>query len=97
MLRNDWFLNVDCSAIAALLLFAADASADSPLVQLNAFPPDVNLTTAKDRQLVVVQAVQADGITRDVSKEATFTFANPGVVPSRGEQHFIPRPTDRQN
>jgi len=53
--------------------------AESPLVQLNVYPPDVTLTTSKDRQLVIVQAVQADGITRDVSKEASFTLGNPAL------------------
>jgi len=55
------------------------AMAESPLVQLNVYPPDVTLTTSKDRQLVIVQAVQADGITRDVSKEASFTLGNPAL------------------
>ena len=63
----------------ALIGSGAVAMAESPLVQLNVFPPDITLTTSKDRQLVVVQAVHADGITRDVGKEATFTLANPAL------------------
>ena len=31
------------------------------------FPPEINLTTARDRQSIVVQATYADGITRDVT------------------------------
>ena len=34
-------------------------------------PPTINLTTARDRQSIVVQATYADGITRDVTAEAT--------------------------
>ncbi len=60
------------------------AWADSPLVQLNVYPSDINLTTAKDRQLIVVQAVHADGITRDVSKQASFTLANPAICRREG-------------
>lgn len=74
---------------AAIALFTgADAWADSALVQLNVFPPEVNLTTSRDRQLVVVQAVQADGITRDVSKEATYTLANPALCRREGTTFF---------
>ena len=68
--------------------FGAVASADSSLVQLNVYPPDVNLTTSKDRQRVVVQAVQADGITRDVGKEATFTLANPALCRRDGTTFY---------
>ena len=68
--------------------FGAVASADSSLVQLNVYPPDVNLTTSRDRQRVVVQAVQADGITRDVGKEATFTLANPDLCRRDGTTFY---------
>ncbi len=64
------------------------ASAQSPLVQLNVYPSDINLTTNKDRQLVVVQAVHADGITRDVSKEAAMTIANPAICRRDGTTFY---------
>lgn len=50
------------------------------VVSLRVFPQGVNLLTAKDRQIVVVQAVYSDGLTRDVSKQATWTLANPALV-----------------
>ncbi len=65
--------------LAMMGAFSAAAMAESPLVQLNVYPADINLTTSSDRQLVIVQAVQADGITRDVSKEASFTLTNPAL------------------
>ena len=37
------------------------------ITKLDVFPPAVNLTSARDRQAVVVQATYADGITRDVT------------------------------
>ena len=67
---------------------ASAAIAESPLTQLNVYPADVNLTTNKDRQLVVVQAVHADGITRDVSKQATFTLANPAICRRDGTTFY---------
>ncbi len=64
--------------------FGAVALAESPLVQLNVYPSDVNLTTSQDRQRVVIQAVQADGITRDVSKDASFILADPALCRREG-------------
>lgn len=75
-------------AMGISLVLAADALAESPLVHLNAFPPEINLTTAKDRQLVVVQVVQADGVSRDVSKEARFTLANPALCRREGTTFY---------
>ena len=45
--------------------------------RLEVFPPEVNLTTARDRQSLVVQATYADGITRDVTAEATLDPGRP--------------------
>lgn len=75
-------------AVCGAVLLDASAWADSPLVQLNVYPPEVNLTTSRDRQLVVVQAVQQDGITRDVSKEATFTLTNPALCRREGTTFY---------
>jgi Protein of unknown function (DUF1549)/Protein of unknown function (DUF1553) len=66
-----------------LILFcqAAVASAQSAaLSKLEVFPPDLNLTTARDRQSFVVQATTSEGITRDVTAEAKLTIANPSLV-----------------
>src|SRR5206468_4365287 len=52
---------------AITLLFAVPALA-APTVQV--FPDTVNLETSRDRQSVVVQLVQDDGITRDVTADA---------------------------
>ena len=70
------------------LLIGGVALADSPLVQLNVYPADLNLTTSRDRQSVVVQVVQADGITRDVANEATYTLANPALCRRDGATFF---------
>ena len=49
-------------------------TAPSPL---SVFPPDVNLGTSRDRQAVIVQLLEADGITRDVTAEAKLTLEAP--------------------
>jgi hypothetical protein len=46
------------------------------LTNLEVFPPAIQLTTARDRQSIVVQATFDDGITRDVTKEAALQLAN---------------------
>src|SRR5262245_25418438 len=63
------------------LLAAVGARAQEPTpTALEVSPPQVNLLTARARQLVVVQATYADGVTRDVSAKARITLANPALV-----------------
>jgi hypothetical protein len=70
-------INVSRAAVfIAIVCVGTVKATDSPIVQLHVYPPDINLTTKNDRQSIVVQAVQADGITRDVSREAILTLAN---------------------
>ncbi|MDR3621141.1 MAG: DUF1549 and DUF1553 domain-containing protein, partial [Paludisphaera borealis] len=59
------------------------------LTQIQVFPDVIHLTTARDRQSIVVQASYADGITRDVTREAKLTPANPAVL-RRDEDTFYP-------
>ena len=63
----------------ALLIAAATqvAAADAPKpAKLNVYPGDVQLTTVRDRQSLIVQAEFPDGITRDVTAEAKFAISN---------------------
>lgn len=56
-----------------------EASAEESVViaeSINVYPPDINLTTVRDRQSVIVQAVYASGITEDVTDKATYTLAD---------------------
>ena len=50
------------------------------LTGLDVFPPAIQLTTARDRQSIVVQATYDDGITRDVTKQAVLQLADPKLV-----------------
>jgi hypothetical protein len=68
-------------ALLALVAIPGAALADeATLAKVEVFPPEIHLTTARDRQLVVVQATFADGLTRDVTKDSTITPANPALV-----------------
>ena len=80
-------LTITRTAFAAFLLFlgaSAPAFADNAPAamptKIEVFPPDINLATARDRQLVVVQATYADGLTRDVTAEAVITPADPKLL-----------------
>src|SRR4051794_40333054 len=66
--------------LVALVAGLAPAQTPAVLSSVEVYPPDVNLFTSRSRQSVVVKATYADGITRDVSAEAKYSFANPAVV-----------------
>jgi Protein of unknown function (DUF1549)/Protein of unknown function (DUF1553) len=56
----------------------------APLTKVEVFPGEIQLTTARDRQSIVVQATFADGITRDVTKDAALNAADPKLVRRAG-------------
>ena len=68
------------SLLAATIAFAAPAFADRTLAKVEVFPDSVALLHARDRQSMVVQATFSDGVTRDITTEAKYTFANPALV-----------------
>lgn len=75
-------LNCIRSAVTLAVVCASSfvlAAGDS-VETLRVFPAAVQLQTVRDRQLMVVQAVQPDGITRDVTGQAQWKFDNPKLV-----------------
>ena len=68
--------------VAAMVLGAPQlAAAEGPsLSRIHIFPPDINLTTSRDRQSFIVQAVYSNSITRDVTAQAKPTLAHPELV-----------------
>ena len=64
------------AALAAAWTFAAESAPLPKPAEILVFPPDVELTTARDRQSLIVQARYPDGITRDVTTEAKFVLAD---------------------
>ncbi|MHB1561301.1 MAG: DUF1549 and DUF1553 domain-containing protein [Isosphaeraceae bacterium] len=65
-------------------VFTAAPKPPAALVGIAVYPPEVSLTTARDRQSLVVQATYADGITRDVTKDATYAMADPRLARRTG-------------
>ena len=64
-------------------LLSASASA-AELAELRVYPPEVSLLTGKDFQSIVVQAVFADGITRDVTGQADWNLGEGKLVTRDG-------------
>ena len=54
------------------------------LASVAVYPGEIQLTTARDRQAIVVQATYADGITRDVTNDCAFALENPALVNRKG-------------
>ena len=50
------------------------------MVQLNVYPQDIQLTTSRDRQSVIGQAVYDNGLTEDVTTKLQFKPSKDGVV-----------------
>jgi len=48
----------------------------STLSSLQVYPPEINLQSSRGRQAFAIQAIYADGTTRDVTAEAKATFIN---------------------
>jgi hypothetical protein len=68
-------------ALATLAILPATLWADEPPgLKVDAYPPDIQLTTARDRQSYIVMATRPDGVTLDVTKEAKATLANPALA-----------------
>ncbi|MFN0055270.1 MAG: DUF1549 domain-containing protein [Planctomycetales bacterium] len=81
-MTRGYFLLV--ALIAAQFVTVPIRADEASVKELRVFPPQITLETAKDRQLLVVQAVFSDGLTRDVASRATWTFANPALVRREG-------------
>lgn len=65
--------------MAGVLPLPAGAATPA-LTELKVFPADVNLKNRQDHQGIVVQAIYADGITRDVTAEARYVLHDPSLV-----------------
>lgn len=82
-------LHLTSNTLLALVLslaataVAQENAAPSPAA-INVYPADVHLTTLRDRQSLIVQAAYADGITRDVTKDAKFTLSNDALASVEG-------------
>ena len=73
-------------ALLLMLVFAdKTAYADAaPITKVEVFPADVELSTNRDRQRLVVMATRADGVTLDVTARSQAALANPALAKLEG-------------
>src|SRR5947207_1566047 len=67
-------------AVLVLGLAGPVLAQQAEITSIEVFPPAIHLNHADDRQSVVVQATYADGITRDVTTDATLSVARAELV-----------------
>ena len=77
------FRSITCIVLLGVGLTTAEATEPTP-VRLIISPAAVELTGARDRQGMVVQAEYADGSVRDVTNEASFSFDRPVATAIHG-------------
>ena len=70
-------LALAAACVTSALAYAAKGPV---LTDVKVYPTDVNLKTKQDRQGMVVQAIYADGVTRDVTEKATYTLSNKALA-----------------
>src|SRR5579871_2326698 len=80
-MRMDTTLLRWSAALTLALAAAPRATADEARpANIAVYPADVNLLTARGRQMFVVQATYPDGLTRDVTAEAKSALADPALA-----------------
>ncbi|MEX2027028.1 MAG: DUF1549 domain-containing protein, partial [Pirellulaceae bacterium] len=70
-----------------LLVLAAPAYAEPKITAINVYPPDINLNTKADLQRFVIVATRDDGVTLDVTSQATVKIAADNLV--RQDQNVL--------
>lgn len=74
-------IKLGITALLLMLVVGVErAYADAAIAKVEVFPPDVELSTNRDRQRFVVMATRADGVTLDVTSQAQAKLANPAVA-----------------
>ncbi len=76
MIRSLWIF----AAMGVALVSGASAHAKAPITGIAAYPPDINLSFAQDRQKFVVVATREDGVTLDVTGKCQIALSNPSVA-----------------
>ncbi len=73
-------MKITTTAALFLLGLAATASAEPKITALNVYPPDINLSTKADLQRFVIVATRDDGVTLDVTGQASVKIAAANLV-----------------
>lgn len=74
------FFTLLTAGIAIGLLGQTSFAQEGNPSELRVYPANVNLSSARDRQSIQVQAVYPSGLTRDVTSESKLTLANAALA-----------------
>ncbi|MBI1374092.1 MAG: DUF1553 domain-containing protein [Phycisphaera sp.] len=80
MTHTRFIQNLFAAAVVVAATTGLAGAAQPTLTDVAVYPNKVSLTTSRDFQSVVVQATYSDGITRDVTSESSFQFADPSLA-----------------
>lgn len=86
-MRNCLNRNLCAVALIALSILAGTQSAavaDTVVSKVEVFPPNVELSTSRDSQRLVVVGTRADGVTLDLTNQAQLKAANAALVRFEG-------------
>ncbi len=72
------------ACIVGLWCCAGQLAASETVQDLRVFPEAINLEGPRDLQSIVVQAIEKDGITRDITAGVEFSVADPGLIRIEG-------------
>ena len=85
-------VNIKFTAQLAILVMTtlcwAVSGHTAELTKIEAYPANIDLSSSRDHQTIIVQAVYADGITRDVTSEATLAVADTNLITLKGTTLF---------
>lgn len=70
--------------VAAALGLASATRANDAVTKVEVFPPNVELTTSRDFQRIIVVGTRADGVTLDMTGQAQFKPANAALARLEG-------------
>lgn len=81
-MRTQVFLTVAATLLSLTIPATAEESKTPQVApaEIKVYPADVHLSTVRDRQSLIVQAIYPDGITRDVTAEAQFAVGDAGLA-----------------
>ena len=82
-MRISQFAVVSALLLSPVTFVLAD---DSALSAVHVYPSEIKLTTQRDHQSLIVQAVFANGLTQDVTSQAKFTLADPKLADLKQSQ-----------
>ena len=75
-------------SLIAMMLLTGSVNAQNELSEINVYPENINLSNARDNQRILVQARFANGLTEDVTEQATITVGDANVVTLSGSEVF---------